>query len=148
MEIWTDFPERFVPGLAVTLRSDAGATRPVVVATARPHKGRMLLRFEGITGPDDADQLRGLDLVVAPGDTPPRPEGYVFHHEVAGCAVVDRAGRPLGTARDLTSASAAPLLEIETPSGPRDVPFVRPIVVEVDLAGRRIVLDPPEGLLD
>jgi 16S rRNA processing protein RimM len=148
VEIWTDFPERFVPGLSVTLRSDAGETRPGVVATVRPHKGRMLIRFEGVDGPEAADALRGLDLVVPAGDVPPRPEGYVFHHEVQGCTVVDREGSPLGTVRDLTAASAGPLLEIETPLGLRDVPFVRPIVVEVDLAARRIVLDPPKGLLD
>lgn len=148
VEIWTDFPERFVRGLAVTLRRDSGETRPAVVATARPHKGRMLVRFEGVEGADAAEELRDFDLVVAAGQAPPRPEGYVFHHEVQGCSVVDRDGRALGTVRDLTQVSAGPLLEIETPRGLRDVPFVRPIVVEVDLARKRIVLDPPEGLLD
>ncbi len=148
VEIWTDFPERFVAGLKVTLRSDSGATRPAVVASVRPHKGRMLVRFEGVESPEAAEELRDMDLVVSAAEAPPRPEGYVFHHEVQGCEAVDREGRPLGTVRDLTAASAGPMLEIETPRGLRDVPFVRPIVVEVDVAGKRIVLDPPEGLLD
>jgi 16S rRNA processing protein RimM len=148
VEIWTDFPERFVPGLRVTLRTDAGQTRPAVLESVRPHQGRMLVRFEGVSGPEEAVELRGCDLVVSEKDAPPRPQGYVFHHEVEGCAVYDREGRPLGVVRELTGASAGPLLEIETPRGIRDVPFVRPIVVSVDIAAKRIVLDPPEGLLD
>lgn len=108
----------------------------------------MLVKFEGVTGPEEAEELRGSDLLVRVEDAPPRPEGYVFHHEVQGCAVYDREGRRLGVVRDLTGASAGPLLAIETPRGLRDVPFVRPIVVEVDLERKRIVLDPPEGLLD
>ena len=148
VEIWTDFPERFVAGLHLMLRNDSGETRPATIESVRPHKGRMLVRFEGIDGPDGADELRDMDLLVRAEDAPPRPEGFVFHHEVQGCAVLDREGRPLGTVRDLTTESAGPMLEIETPSGLRDVPFVRPIVVEVDVAGKRIVLDPPKGLLD
>jgi len=81
-------------------------------------------------------------------DVAPRPNGYVYHWEIEGAVVVDTAGEPLGRVAELADAGGRPLLVVETVRGPRDVPFARPIVVSVDVAGRRIVLDPPPGLLD
>ncbi|MGH3838085.1 MAG: PRC-barrel domain-containing protein, partial [Pseudonocardiaceae bacterium] len=54
----------------------------------------------------------------------------------------------LGTVREVVHAPASDLLVVETDRGEVLVPFVRAIVPEVDLAGGRVVLDPPAGLLD
>ena len=148
VEILTDFPERFVPGLNVELRSADGGVRPGRLASARPHGGRMLIRFEGIDEPNGAESLRGLDLCVSPGQAPPRPPGFVFHWEVAGCQAVDASGAVLGIVRELIEVGGRSLLVVDTPRGPRDVPFSHPIVSSVDIAAKRIVLDAPAGLLD
>ncbi len=121
---------------------------PFRIVSVRPHGKRLLLRFDGITTPQEVEALRGSDLCAYPGDGPERPEGYVFQHEAIGLAAVTGDGRPLGTVRELLDVAGRPLLVLETPRGPREVPFSRPIVVSVDLAARRIVLDPPDGLLD
>ncbi|HUM00747.1 MAG TPA: ribosome maturation factor RimM, partial [Thermoanaerobaculia bacterium] len=68
--------------------------------------------------------------------------------EAAGLLAVTPDGRPLGVVKDLVEVAGRPLLVLETPRGEREVPFSRPIVVAVDLAVRRVVLDPPAGLLD
>lgn len=121
---------------------------PLRIASARPHGGRLLLRFEGVETPEAVEAFCGADLCAFPGDEPARPEGYVFRYEAVGLVAVTGDGRPLGTVRELVDAAGRPLLVLETPRGPREVPFSRPIVVSVDLAARRIVLDPPDGLLD
>ena len=144
----TDFPDRFRPGLAVALRDASGALRPARIAGLRTHQGRLLVRFDGIDSPEAAEALRDVDVCALPGDVPERPEGFVFHHEVEGCAAVDRAGTPLGTVRDLVEVAGRPLLRLDTPLGEREVPFTHPLVVDVDLGRKRIVLDPPPGLLD
>jgi 16S rRNA processing protein RimM len=144
----TDFPDRFRPGLDVALRDADGSSRPGRVESVRSHRGRLLVRFDGIDDPAGAESLRGADVCALPGDVPPRPDGFVFHHEVDGCVAFDCSGRPLGTARDLVEVAGRPILVLSTPRGEREVPFTRPLVVSVDVAGKRIVLDPPPGLLD
>ncbi len=148
VEVLTDFPDRFRPGRALGACKPSGEVSPLRIASMRVHGKRLLLRFEGLATPEEVDALRGADLCALPGDEPERPEGYVFRHEAAGLAAVSPEGRPLGTVRDLVDAAGRPLLVLETPRGLREVPFSRPIVVAVDLAARRIVLDPPAGLLD
>jgi 16S rRNA processing protein RimM len=81
-------------------------------------------------------------------DAAPRPPGFVYHFEVEGCRAVDESGRELGVVKELLDAGGRALLVITTPNGERDVPFTTPIVVDVDVAKKRIVLAPPPGLLD
>lgn len=148
VELLTDFPERFRPGRTLDVRTLSGDVIPLRIESARPHGERLLLRFEGIETPEAVEALRGADLCALPGDEPARPVGYVFRHEAVGLLAVTGDGRPLGTVRELLDVAGRPLLVLETPRGSREVPFSRPLVVSVDLAARRIVLDPPEGLLD
>jgi 16S rRNA processing protein RimM len=148
VEILTDFPERFKEGLAVRLSGPDGETRDARIASVRPHGGRALVRFEGIADPGGAASLRDFDLSVGRDEVAARPEGFVFHWEIEGCEALDRAGRPLGVVTELADVGGRPLLIVATPGGARDVPFARPIVVSVDVAKKRIVLDPPPGLLD
>ncbi|MFI5180269.1 MAG: ribosome maturation factor RimM [Thermoanaerobaculia bacterium] len=148
VEVLTDFPDRFRPGRTLGARSASGEVSPLRIATVRPHGRRLLLRFEGIATSEAVEKLREVDLCAFPGDEPDRPEGYVFQHEAIGLAVVAAGGERLGTVRDLIHVAGRPVLILETARGVREVPFSRPIVVAVDLAERRIVLDPPAGLLD
>jgi len=148
VEILTDFPERFREGLAVRLSGPDGAARDEKIATVRPHGGRALIRFEGVESPEAAESLRSFDLTVSRDEVAARPDGFVFHWEVEGCEALDRAGQPLGVVKELADVAGRPLLVVETPCGARDVPFARPIVVSVDVVKKRIVLDPPPGLLD
>jgi len=148
VEVLTDFPERFSEGLRVRLSGGAREAREVRIVAVRPHQGRVLLTLEGTSDVSTAETLRGAELSVSAADVAPRPEGYVYHWEIEGASVVDAAGRPLGRVAELADAGGRPLLVVETSRGPRDVPFARPIVVSVDVAGKRIVLDPPPGLLD
>ena len=147
VEVLTDFPERFAPGRTL-LVAEASPPRPATISSARWHSGRLLLGLAGATDRDGAERLRGAELLVDETDLAPRPPGFVYHFEVEGCAAVDPSGRPLGTVVRLEEVSGRHLLVLATPRGERDVPFVRPIVVEVDLGGRRVVVDAPAGLID
>ena len=148
VEPLTDFPERFEPGALLRLRRGGRTLGTRRVDSSRPHKGRFLVRFDGITGPEAAEELRGADLCVPPDDLPKRPDDYFFHWELEGFEVRDGQDRLLGSAGELGEAGGLPLLTVRTPAGERDVPFRYPILVAIDRQGRRIVLDPPAGLLD
>ena len=148
VDVLTDFPERFSEGLRVRLSGAAAAAREVCIAAVRPQRDRLLITFEGISDVSAAETLRNAELSVGRADVAPRPPGYVYHWEIEGAAVLDGNGRSLGRVVELADAGGRPLLVVDTPHGRRDVPFASPIVVSVDVAGQRVVLDPPPGLLD
>lgn len=148
VEALTDFPDRFTPGLRVEWSRDGG-TRPLVVRSARPHGTRLLLGFVGIDGVDDAKEISGGELSVRDEEAVSPPDGFLFGHRLEGWRCEDREGNLAGTVRLLENTPAGPLLSIETAGGREAlIPFVAPIVVSVDELGRRIVIDPPEGLLE
>jgi 16S rRNA processing protein RimM len=148
VSIRTDFPERFEEG-AMLLWQRGDEQRPLRVASARPHAGRVLIGFEGVENVAAARALAGGDLCISSSEARPAPPGFYYEHEILGWLCEDRAGRRLGVAVGLERAPGAPILSVETAPGKIAlVPFVHGIVVSIDRETRRIVLDPPEGLLE
>ncbi len=148
VSVLTDFPERFTPGVTLLWRRGS-EERALRVAGARPHASRLLLVFEGVGDADAARALSGGDLHVEAGDAFPAPAGFYYGHEIRGWLCEDALGRRLGEAAGLEQTPAGPLLSVQIrPGKVALVPFVHGIVIEVDREGRRIVLDPPEGLLE
>ena len=144
----TDFPERFVNGLELLWRRDE-TERTLRVDSARPHGPRILIHFEGVDDAESARELSGGDLSVREEDAVAAPEDFYYSHEIEGWQCEDPQGRPLGRAYALEQTAAGPVLLVNAGGRePVSIPFVRPIVISVDRATRRIVLDPPEGLMD
>ena len=139
----SDDPRRFEPG-SVLAHERVGS---LVVRSARRHRGRLLVAFEGVEDRTEAAGLAGA-LYVGAGALRSLGEHEFWAHEVVGCEVTDPAGNRIGRVSDVVPGAAHDLLNIATPAGERLVPAVRAIVVEVDVTGRRIVIDAPEGLLD
>ena len=144
----TDFPERFAPGSTFAWTRN-GEERTLVVAAVRPHADRLLILFDGVHDLEGARSLAGGDLSVPEEEAAPAPADYYFAHEVEGWRCEDRAGREIGRALVIERTAGGAMLSIDA-GGPEplSIPFVRPIVVSVDRSARRIVLDPPEGLLE
>lgn len=133
VEAVTNRPEaRFVAGSV--LESDAG---PMEVLAARPHQGRWLVTFAGVTDRNGAEALRGRSLRAEPLDE----EGALWAHDLVGSEVVGTDGRVHGTVLALEANPASDLLVLE---GERLVP----LVFVVSQSPGRVVIDPPAGLLD
>lgn len=154
VEVRTDSPEeRFVPGAVLTARSRGGSTRSLTVAAVRPHGGRLLVRFTEVPDRSAAEEVRGVSLLVDADDLPPIDDPDEFYdHELEGLRVELADGTVVGTVREVVHSPGGELLsvDIEESDTRREVlvPFVTAIVPRVDVAGGRIVLDPPDGLLD
>jgi 16S rRNA processing protein RimM len=147
-EILTDFPQRFAPGTPLVWRR-GNELRTVTLSGVRPHGGRLLLSFDGISDADAARALQGGELCVPREAAFPAGEDFYYAHEVRGWTCEDPSGRVLGSVTDLGGSPAGPVLTVETAPGREAlVPFVHGIVVRVDRERRRIVIDAPEGLLD
>ena len=148
----TDSPEeRFAPGAVLARRLPDGADAGLLtVETARPHSGRLLVRFVEAADRDAAEALRGSRLLVDAATLPPTGDPDEFHvHQLEGLAVELADGTAVGTVREIAHGPGGELLVVARPDLPDAlVPFVRAIVPTVDLDGGRVVLTPPEGLLE
>jgi 16S rRNA processing protein RimM len=150
VDVHTDAPdERFAPGAVLSARLRDRSVRTLTVSEARPHSGRLLVRFEEVLDRTDAEGLRGAQLLVDASDLPPSEDPDEFYdHELEGLAVVLEDGTEIGKVREIARSPGGELLVIDLAGGTEAlVPFVRQIVPEVDVAAGRVVLDPPEGLL-
>lgn len=148
VEVRTDEPdERFAPGSVLLVDPPA---RDLVVSSVRWHSGRLLVRFDGVADRNAAEALRGTLVHVerAEDEVPDEPDDY-YDSSLIGCHAVLDDGTAVGDVEDVLHLPAQDLLVVRRPDGAEVlVPFVAAIVPEVDLEGRRIVLDPPDGLLD
>jgi 16S rRNA processing protein RimM len=149
VEVRTDDPEaRFAPG--AVLRTEPAERGPLTVAEARPRSGGLVVAFAGVADREAADTLRGTVLVVDAASLPPLADDDEFYdHQLVGLVAVDPSGARLGTVADVVHSPASDLLAVRGADGREHlVPFVRDIVPTVDVPGGRVVVDPPEGLLD
>ncbi|MGQ0482193.1 MAG: ribosome maturation factor RimM [Pseudonocardia sp.] len=145
--VLTDYPEqRFVDGAEFPLRGG----RRLRIAGTRWHSGTLLVRFDGVLDRDAAAALTGTVLTVDAADLPPAEDPDEFHdHQLVGLHAELADGTPVGSVREVVHGPGGELLVIARAEQPDAlVPFVRQIVPTVDLAGGRIVLTPPEGLLE
>ncbi len=141
-------PERFEPGMKVTLVGK-GVEKPAEIERVWQHDGALVLKFAGLDTRDDAEELGGLDVCIPLSERPPAPEGEWYFSELIGCQVETPDGRVLGKVRAWHEYGAAPLLEIRDDAD-REllVPFTAAFYRIVDVEGRRIVMELPEGLED
>lgn len=160
VEIRTDDPTaRFAPGNTLRAKQSRGTDdreRSYVVASAREHGGRLLVRLAGVDDRDAADALRGSLFVVDSDDLPPidEPDTY-YDHQLEGLRVRTTTGQDVGVVAEVLHTAAGELLAVRrgtdhagSQSGEVLVPFVGAIVTSVSLDDRIVEIDPPEGLLD
>jgi 16S rRNA processing protein RimM len=111
-------------------------------------KGVLLARIEGVGDRDAAERVKGMRLYLPRAALPAPEEEEYYHADLLGLAVELADGTALGHVRAVHEYGAGDSIEIERPSGaPVLVPFTRAAVPIVDLAGGRIVVAPPEGVL-
>jgi 16S rRNA processing protein RimM len=111
-------------------------------------KGGLIGQLAGIDDRDRAEALRGLRLYVPYSALPPPGEDEFYHADLIGLEAALPDGTSLGRVRAVHDFGAGDTLEIDRPDGrPVVVPFTRAVVPVVDIAGGRLVIDPPPGLL-
>jgi 16S rRNA processing protein RimM len=112
-------------------------------------KGVLIARLPGVEDRDRAEALRGLRLYLPRTALPPPPEDEYYHADLIGLEAALADGTPVGRVRAVHDFGAGDTLEIDRSQGPPVmVPFTRAVVPVVDIDGGRLVLAPPEGLLD
>jgi len=153
--VWplTDRPDEvFAAGATMLLGDDEGspgpAPRELVVERRRPFKKGLLVKFEAYDDRTSAETMARRYLLVAVDELVPPDEDELMYHQLLGLTVETADGTAVGTVREVYETEPTHLLDVKGPERSFLVPLARRIVKTVDLDGGRLVIDPPEGLLD
>ncbi|HKK30898.1 MAG TPA: ribosome maturation factor RimM [Alphaproteobacteria bacterium] len=114
------------------------------------HKNQVLVRFEGVGDRTTAEALRGTRLYVPRTALPePEDEEEFYHADLIGLAAELPDGMTIGRVRAIYDFGAGDSLELTDTATEKPIliPFTREAVPEIDLANKRIVVDPPAGLM-
>jgi 16S rRNA processing protein RimM len=133
-----------VPGIAYRVPEQ------LVLETPRFHQGKVIAQFAGVPDRNTAEALRGVLLQVDSATLTAPEDPDEFHdHQLLGLRVEALDGAVLGTVDRIDHAPASDLIVLKKAGGGTAlIPFVSQLVPTVDLAGGRVVVDLPEGLLD
>ena len=125
-------------------------SRQFEITLTRPVKSGFAARLSGVPTKEAADALRGTQLYALRAARPSLPDDEFYHADLIGLTALDTGGATLGKVAAVLNHGAGDLLELRGPGlkGSVLVPFTRAAVPTVDLAAGRVIIDPPEGLLD
>jgi 16S rRNA processing protein RimM len=144
----TDRPERF-EGLSECVVWDEwrNERRMRRIVSVRPHGDVVLVLFDDVDGPDEAQDLVGRLLAVPESQALPLPEGSFYPWQLQDARVVTEDGREVGRIAGI-ERGAQELWIVRASGREYLIPAVPEIVLDVDIAAGRVVIRPPDGLLE
>lgn len=144
----TDQPEKFKKLKTVLLRTAKGE-REVHLQSARFFKNMVIVKFEGIESPEEAQKYRGATLWIAREQAVPLKKNEYYQADLIGLSVVTEDGEELGTLTDVLETGANDVYEITLRDKSKVLfPAIRDCVKDVDLEAGRMTVHVMEGLLD
>ncbi len=149
VELHTDVPDRFREGMRLWALLKDGQRREVSVQDLWPHKGFLVLKFEGIETISDAEPLVGAELQLPQSERAKLEPGWTYLSDLIGCTVFD-GERELGPIEDVQfGAGEAPLLVVKSGAKlPYEIPFAEAYLEKVDAERKQVRMRLPEGLLE
>ncbi|MDJ0639931.1 MAG: ribosome maturation factor RimM [Paracoccaceae bacterium] len=120
------------------------------VTLSQPIKNGFAARLSGVRSKEAAEALKGTRLYAPRDRLPALEDDEYYHTDLIGLTVLDTGGTELGRVKAVLNHGASDLLEVAAQGRKQPIllPFTKAIVPTVDLATRRIIADPPEGLFD
>lgn len=148
VDVATDFPEeRFRAGAELFIERH-GRLEALRLDAVRFQHERPVLTLGGVTTMNDAEALAGYELRVPIDRLAKLPDGVFYRHDLIGCRVETETGAAVGTVRDVEGSIGGSRLVVDGPRGEVQVPLAAEICRTIDPAAKRIVIAPPDGLLD
>ncbi|MFZ5899003.1 MAG: ribosome maturation factor RimM [Bacillota bacterium] len=145
---FTDSPERFLELDSVILVQ--GERQTVMhVETVSFHKAFVILKFKEIEDMNAAEAIKGALLKLPREKLVPLPDGRYYIFDIVGLEVFTVDGKPVGRVKDVLQTGANDVYVVDGADGKEVlIPALKHVVREIDIKGRRMRVDPPEGLLD
>jgi len=126
----TDFPERFVAGAQFFIENEP---QPRAIASVRPHKGMLLIRFDDVNNRNIAETLQKKYLFVPREEAMPLGKDEFYEDELLGLQVQTTAGEVLGELVEVMWTGANEVYVVKGPNGELLLPAIADVVQEVDL---------------
>lgn len=149
VEVHSDIPDRFIEGMRLFALDERGVRRQLKVEELWPHKGGLVLKFEGIDSISDAETLLRCELQVPETERAQLETGWTYVSDLTGCIVFD-GDREVGKIEGVEfGAGEAPLLIVRGGAKtPYEIPFAEAYLASVDVAAKRVRMKLPEGMLE
>lgn len=123
--------------------------RSFTIRLGQPIPNGLSARLGGIQTREEAEALRGVRLYADRDKLPSLPDDEFYHADLIGLTMLDTGGTVIGKVTAILNHGAGDILEVQRNGKPSAlVPFTLAVVPTVDVAGGRIIADPPEGLLE
>jgi len=125
-----------------------GPRRELTIEELWPHKGHLVLKFEGVDSISEAEQLIGSELQVPASQRSQLKPGWVYVSDLVGCVLFD-GDREIGLVQDVQfGAGEAPLLIVNSGASQYEIPYAEAYLKNTDLGHKKIVMMLPEGMLE
>ena len=134
-------------GARVYLRGRAEA-RQLTIESLRPQGNLFIAEFAELESMEDAEAVKGEEVFLPEECIPPAAEGEYYHYQLVGLAVELKDGGRIGVLRNIIETPANDVYVVDCGGREVLVPAVEDVILEVDLEGGRMVIDPPEGLME
>lgn len=145
--IETDFPEHFEELDSVFLVFPNGKIQETTIEDFWFHKNRIVLKFPSIDTRTEAEHLRSVAVKIPPSELVKLPKDQYYEFDLVDCYVVTTEGTELGQVQELIRTGPAPILVVK---GIKEylIPFAEEICTTIDIKHKKIIIDPPAGLLE
>jgi len=147
-DLYTDFPGRFEALDSVIAIAPDGSRRSLQIEEHWFHGNRIVFKFATYDSIDEAKDLAGLQLAIPAGERIELPAGMFYEWELAGCRVETLDGKLIGQVREVMHTGGVEILVVAGDGRDFLIPMAHEICVEIDIGGKVVRVDPPEGLLD
>jgi len=130
------------------LLEKAGLATPQRLKAVKGHSSRLLILLDGVAGIDQAKQWVGATLSVAEAGLPPLAPNEYYYYQAVGLEVFDANGARIGVVERIWSKPGGDLYVVKGEAKEYLIPITKEIIEKIDLAAGKIIINPPEGLLE
>jgi 16S rRNA processing protein RimM len=146
VDLKSDLLEHVTAGSALRITSRTGEESRLEVESARPHQGRLIVKFEGYETRDDAERLRARAVWMTREQIGPLEPGRWFVQDIVGIEVFTEEGERLGELKEVLPMPANDVYVVIGGGGEILLPATEEVIREVDLEGGRMLVRLIEGL--
>jgi 16S rRNA processing protein RimM len=148
---YAESPECFAAREALVLLDADGGQVPLKILWVQTHKSIVRMALEGVTDRGQAEAMRGWGVYIAKKDLPPLEADTYYWSDMIGMAVYAVDGEHLGQVEQIIPTGANDVYVVKPPAGyPAKeilIPAIASVVIDIDVACRRMRVQLPEGLV-
>lgn len=143
---YAESPSIFQPGIRILLKNDTGFKKRYPVCGVKSHTKGLLLSVDGIHDRDAAAMLIGCEIFIEKSHLPELEEGAYYWSDIIGLAVYDTDDAYLGRVTSVVPTGGNDVYVVRNKDQEVLVPALEWVVLRIDLAAGRMIVNLPEGL--